>query len=171
MPARAECVPSRTFGHGSRAGLVLLRVAGVWFPAEKPSDPVRALPLLLVAVARKSPAAQLKADDVGRWAGTAANSAVLACWSFHSWHVSPLARGLGSPVIRNRKRNFNSIDMNASTYYEMLQEEFRRLHGLGWTFRQIAESLGISERTVTAWREELDLPRRPRGRRSRKSRR
>lgn len=76
--------------------------------------------------------------------------------------------GFGSPAIRNRKRNFNPIGMNAPTYYEKLQDEFRRLHGRGWTFRQIAESLGISERTVTAWREELDLPRRPRGRRPRK---
>jgi len=60
--------------------------------------------------------------------------------------------------------------VNAQDYYEGLQQQFRRLHGLGWTFRQIAEALNISERTVTAWREELDLPRRPRGRRSRKSR-
>jgi len=58
--------------------------------------------------------------------------------------------------------------MNAPHYYEMLQQEFTRLHGLGWTFRQMAEALGISERTVTAWREELDLPRRSRGRRPRK---
>jgi len=74
-----------------------------------------------------------------------------------------------SSAIRNRKQNFNSLDMNAPTYYEKLQEEFRRLHGLGQTFRQIAEALSVSERTVTAWREELDLPRRPRGRRPRKS--
>jgi hypothetical protein len=71
--------------------------------------------------------------------------------------------------IRDRKRNFDLIDMNAPHYYEKLQEEFRRLHGLGLTFREIAEALNISERTVTAWREELDLPRRPRGRRPRKS--
>ena len=58
--------------------------------------------------------------------------------------------------------------MNAPTYYERLQEEFRRLHGLGWTFSQIAGALDISERTVTAWRKELDLPRRPRGRRPRR---
>lgn len=57
-----------------------------------------------------------------------------------------------------------------ATYYEKLQEEFRGLHGLGWTFRQIAAALNISERTVTAWREELGLPRRPRGRRPRKPR-
>jgi hypothetical protein len=78
--------------------------------------------------------------------------------------------GSGSLLIRKRKRNFNSLDMNAPTYYEKLQEEFRRLHALGWTFRRVAEVLGISERTVTAWRKELDLPRRPRGRRPRKSR-
>ncbi len=69
-----------------------------------------------------------------------------------------------------RKRNFNSIYVNAPQYYERLQEEFRRLHGLGWTFRQIAEALNISERTVTAWREELDLPRRPRGKTPARSR-
>ncbi len=60
--------------------------------------------------------------------------------------------------------------MNAPRYYEVLQREFTRLHALGWTFHRMAEALGISERTVTAWREELDLPRRPRGRRPRKSR-
>jgi len=78
--------------------------------------------------------------------------------------------GLRSPLIRKQKRNFNFIGMNAPRYYEKLQQEFRRLHGLGWTFRQIAEALDISERTVVAWRQELNLPRRPRGRRPRKSR-
>jgi transposase len=73
--------------------------------------------------------------------------------------------------MRKRKRNFTFICMNAPHYYERLQQEFRRLHGLGWTFREIAEALNISERTVTAWREELNLPRRPRGRRPRKPRR
>lgn len=72
--------------------------------------------------------------------------------------------------MRKRKRNFNFIGMNAPQYYERLQEEFTRLHGLGWTFRQIAQALNISERTIVAWREELDLPRRPRGRRPRKTR-
>jgi hypothetical protein len=76
--------------------------------------------------------------------------------------------GLRSPLIRKRKRNFDFIGMNAPRYYETLQQEFTRLHGLGWTFSQIADALDISERTVTAWREELDLPRRPRGRRPRK---
>jgi hypothetical protein len=75
-----------------------------------------------------------------------------------------------SSAMWKRKRNFSSIDMDTPTYYLKLQEEFRRLHGLGWTFHRMAEVLGISERTVTAWREELDLPRRPRGRRPRKSR-
>jgi len=79
--------------------------------------------------------------------------------------------GSQSSLIRKRKRNFNFIGMNAPQYYERLQEEFRRLHGHGWTFRKIAQALNISERTVTAWREELDLPRRPRGRRPRKRRR
>ena len=78
--------------------------------------------------------------------------------------------GLESLLIRKRKQNFDFIDMNAPRYYETLQQEFTRLHGLGWTFRQIAEALDISERTVTAWREELDLPRRPRGRKPRKPR-
>jgi hypothetical protein len=79
--------------------------------------------------------------------------------------------GSRSSAIRNRKQNFNSLDMNAPTYYLKLQDEFRRLHGLGWTFRQIADALGVSERTITAWRKELDLPRRPRGRRPRQSKR
>jgi len=59
--------------------------------------------------------------------------------------------------------------MNAPRYYERLQEEFKRLHALGWTFRQMAEALDISERTIVAWREELGLPRRPRGRKPRKA--
>jgi hypothetical protein len=75
-----------------------------------------------------------------------------------------------SSAIRNRKPIFDFIGMNAPTYYLKLQDEFRRLHGLGWTFRRMAEVLGISERTVTAWRKELDLPRRRRGRRPRKGR-
>jgi len=58
--------------------------------------------------------------------------------------------------------------MNEQQFYEKKQEEFRRLHALGWTFRQMAEALDISERTIVAWREELDLPRRRRGRRPRK---
>jgi hypothetical protein len=79
--------------------------------------------------------------------------------------------GSQSLLIRKRKRNFSSMDMDTLTHYIKLQEEFRRLHALGWTFCRMAEALGISERTVTAWREELDLPRRPRGRRPRKPRR
>ena len=55
---------------------------GGWFPAEKPSDPVRALPPLHVGVARKPPATQLKADHVGRRAGAAANAVELADRSF-----------------------------------------------------------------------------------------
>lgn len=62
------------------------------------------------------------------------------------------------------------MGMNAPNYYERLQQEFTRLHGLGWTFRQMAAALDVSERTIVAWREELDLPRRPRGRRPRKAR-
>lgn len=78
--------------------------------------------------------------------------------------------GSRSSAIRNRKPNFDFIGMNAPTYYLKLQGEFRRLHGLGWTFRQMAEALDVSERTIVAWRQELNLPRRPRGRRPRKSR-
>ncbi len=78
--------------------------------------------------------------------------------------------GSRSSAIRNQKQNFDFIGMNAPRYYEGLQREFTRLHGLGWTFRRMAEVLGISERTVTAWRKELDLSRRPRGRRPRKPR-
>ena len=62
--------------------LFFLPASGRWSPAEKLSDPVRALPPLFVVVARKSPAAQVKANQMGRWAGTAADAAVLACRSF-----------------------------------------------------------------------------------------
>lgn len=107
---------------------------------------------------------------MGRWAGAAANAAVLAERSLDCWHTSPLHIGLESLLIGKRKRNLVSMDMETSTYYLKLQDEFRRLHAAGLTFRRLAEVLGISVRTVTAWREELDLPRRPRGRRPRKPR-
>jgi hypothetical protein len=96
-------------------------------------------------------------------------AAVLAERSLDCWHTSPLHIGLESLLIGKPKRNSGSMDMDTSTYIK-LQEEFRRLHTAGLTFRRMAEVLGISERTVTAWRKELDLPRRPRGRRPRKSR-
>jgi len=76
--------------------------------------------------------------------------------------------GLQRSAMWKRKRNFGSMDMDTSTHYLTLQKEFRRLHTAGQTFRRMAAVLGISERTVTAWRKELDLPRRPRGRRPRK---
>jgi hypothetical protein len=78
--------------------------------------------------------------------------------------------GSRSSVIRNQKQNFDFIGMNAPMYYEKLQREFTRLHALGWTFRRMAKVLGISERTIVAWRQELNLPRRTRGRRPRKPR-
>ena len=144
---------------------------GSSFQPEKSANPIIAFPLLLVAVARKPPAASaVPAQDMGRWASAPADAVVLACWSFQFEHVSPLTRVLESPPIAKRKRNFDSIDMNAPRYYERLQEEFKRLHALGWTFRQIAEALDVSERTIVAWRDELDLPRRPRGRKPRKAR-
>jgi hypothetical protein len=74
----------------SRAGLVFLHGCGVRFPTEKATDPVRAFPLLLVAVAGKSPASQLKANHVGRGTSAAADAVVLAYRSFHRCHVSPL---------------------------------------------------------------------------------
>ncbi len=63
---------------------------GVCFPAEKASDPVRALPPLFVAVARKPPAAQLEANEMGRGTGAAADAVVLTDRSFNCWHTSPL---------------------------------------------------------------------------------
>jgi hypothetical protein len=90
----------RTTAERSRIGLAFLPVSGVWFPAKKASDPVRALPLLVVAVARKPPAAQVKANHVRCRAGTAANSAVLAYRSLH-FECSSLRRaGLPAPLIR-----------------------------------------------------------------------
>ncbi len=55
---------------------------GVWFPAEKTADPVRALPLFFVAVARKPPASQLKANHVGRRTGAATDTVEFADRSF-----------------------------------------------------------------------------------------
>ncbi len=40
--------------------------------------------------------------------------------------------GSHSLLIRKQKRDFSFIDMNAPNYYERLQQEFTRLHGLGW---------------------------------------
>jgi len=70
-------------GNWGRIGLVFLHACGVRFPAEEASDPIPALPLLFVAVARKPPASQLKTDDVGRGTCAAADAVVLACRSFH----------------------------------------------------------------------------------------
>ena len=107
---------------------------------------------------------------MGRWVSAPANAVVLASWSFQIGHISPLNQVCESSLIRKGKRNFTFLVMNAPHYYERLQQEFTRLHALGWTFRQMAEALDVSERTIVAWRKELDLPRRPLGRKPRKTR-
>jgi len=66
----------------SGGALVFLPACGVWLPAEKTADPVRALPLLFVVVARKSPAPQVKADHVGRRTGAATDTVEFAGRSF-----------------------------------------------------------------------------------------
>ncbi len=105
------------------------------------------------------------------WARATADAAELAYRSFHRCHECHLSIRFGRFANSGAKTEFQLHRyMNAPRYYEMLQQEFTRLHRLGWTFRQIAGALDISERTVTAWREELDLPRRPRGRKPRKPR-
>lgn len=66
-----------------RAGLVSPYSGGVWVPAQQPADPVCPFPLSLMAVAGKPPATRtIKANDVGRGAGAAADSVVLAYRSF-----------------------------------------------------------------------------------------
>ena len=66
----------------SGGALVFLPACGVWSTAEKTADPVRALPLLFVAVARKPPATQVKADHVGRRTGAATDTVEFADRSF-----------------------------------------------------------------------------------------
>jgi hypothetical protein len=77
--------------HWRQGELLFLPASGCWSPAEKPSDPVHAFPAIPVRVARKPPATRaLEADHVRRWAGAAADAAVLASRAFDCWHTSPL---------------------------------------------------------------------------------
>jgi hypothetical protein len=59
--------------------------------------------------------------------------------------------------------------MNAPQFFRKLQEEFKRLHALGWTYKRMSEALDVSDRTLINWREELGLPRRAKGKRPRNS--
>jgi DNA-binding NarL/FixJ family response regulator len=58
-------------------------------------------------------------------------------------------KGFRSPIIVNQMWTTAPINMNAPQFYPKLQEEFQRLHGLGWTYHQIAEALDVSQRTLT----------------------
>jgi transposase-like protein len=45
------------------------------------------------------------------------------------------------------------------------KRKFAELHGLGWTYAEIAKALGVTTRALFKWRKELGLPKRIRGRR------
>lgn len=66
---------------GMASAAVLLPVRGL-VSSQKACDPVRALPLFFVAVARKPPASQLKANHVGRGTSAAAEAVEFADRSF-----------------------------------------------------------------------------------------
>lgn len=69
------------------------------------------------------------------------------------------------------KGNWEATDLlivNASTYYRDLRKRFADLHRQNYTYSAIAGALGVTVRTLTGWREQLGLPRRPRGRRGRR---
>jgi len=69
------------------------------------------------------------------------------------------------------KGNWEATDLlivNAATYYRNLKKRFADLHRRNYTYSAIAGTLGVTVRTLTGWREELGLPRRPRGRRGRR---
>ena len=73
------------------AGSVFQPASGRWSPAEKLPDPIRVFPAVSVEVARKPPTTgALKANQMGRASGAAADAAVLACGSFDCWRTSPL---------------------------------------------------------------------------------
>jgi|SRR5581483_10858733 len=75
----------------SRARLLFLPASGCWSPAEELSDPVCVFPALLVSVARQPPATRAsEANYVRRWAGAAADAAVLTDRSFDCRHTLPL---------------------------------------------------------------------------------
>jgi transposase-like protein len=46
-----------------------------------------------------------------------------------------------------------------------IKEKFAKLHALGWSYKEIAAALGVTDRALYKWRKELKLPRRARGRR------
>jgi len=50
-------------------------------------------------------------------------------------------------------------------FYSDARRKFLELHRLGWTYKAMARCLGVSERVLLKWREELRLPQRRRGRR------
>jgi transposase-like protein len=47
----------------------------------------------------------------------------------------------------------------------LAKRKFAELHGLGWTYAEIAKVLGVTTRALFKWRKELGLPKRKRGRR------
>lgn len=93
-------------GRLALVSLLPLHGCGVCFPAEKVCDPVRALPLFFMAVARKPPAPQLKANHVRCWAGAAADTVVLAFRSFRRCHICHLSIGFGKFANSEAKTEF-----------------------------------------------------------------
>jgi len=45
-----------------------------------------------------------------------------------------------------------------------IKEKFAKLHALGWSYKEIAAALDVTERALYKWRIELKVPRRQRGR-------
>jgi hypothetical protein len=69
------------------------------------------------------------------------------------------------------KGNWEATDLlivKASNYYKDLKKRFADLHRQNYTYSAISGALGVTVRTLTSWREDIGLPRRPRGRRSRR---
>jgi transposase-like protein len=48
----------------------------------------------------------------------------------------------------------------------LAKQKFVELHGLGWTYAEIAKALSVTTRVLFKWRKELGLPKRKRGRRA-----
>jgi hypothetical protein len=113
------------------ARLVLLPAIGRWFPAQKFGDPITAFPPRLVAVARKPPASQLKADHVGRGADTAADSSVLANRSFHGCHVYHLC--LWSEKFDNSEPKME-FQLHSYERTDVLRKVARGVPEIAWTW-------------------------------------
>lgn len=67
--------------------------------------------------------------------------------------------GVSRELVRNRRRKLG-LKANFPSYrnrFEQLKEKFVELWEQGYTYREIRQVLGVSLRTISAWRKRLGL--------------